>query len=164
MQPRIARGAFSAVAGGFHVSMKSAFRLLSLLFACALFAGCASTKTEVHEPGRTLKEARRFFVLRNLKDNHAIDQSIVRALRARGLSVESGPETMQPADTQVVIMYDDRWSWDFGNHMVYLKLGARDPSAVFPYATASYLDQVALSTNVDEVVARVVGDLLSAGH
>jgi len=48
--------------------------------------------------------------------------------------------------------------------MVYLKLVARDPSAVFPFVTASYLKQVALSTEVDEVVSGVVEDLLKAGH
>ncbi|MBC8040150.1 MAG: hypothetical protein H7Y06_06385 [Opitutaceae bacterium] len=144
--------------------MKSAFLPIALLFACALLAGCASTQTKVIEKGRSLKGFERYFVLRNLKDNQAVEKSIVRALQARGFEVSSGPITLLPANAQVVIMYEDRWSWDFGNHMVYLKLGARDPSAVFPYVTASYLDQVAIKTNVDEVAAQLIDELLAAGH
>jgi hypothetical protein len=144
--------------------MPSILRLITLLLACAVFTGCASTETKVVDKGRSLKAVQRFFVLRNLKDNHSIDKSIVRALQARGLEATSGPITLLPDNAQTVIMYEDRWAWDFGNHMVYLKLGARDPSAVFPFVTASYLKQVALSTEVDEVVSGVVEDLLKAGH
>ena len=82
----------------------------------------------------------------------------------RGFEAESGPITMLPDSAQAVIVYEDRWSWDFSNHMVYLKIGARDPQAVFPYVTASYLKQVAFSTRVDEVIGGVVDDLLKAGR
>jgi len=158
-QLRIAAKPVSAVAVCF---MKSVLHLLAVLVACTVFAGCASTQTKVIEPNRSLQGVERFFVLRNLKDNHGIDRSIVRALQTRGLEVTSGPITLLPDNAQVVIVYEDRWSWDFGNHMVYLKLGARDPAAVFPYVTSSYLDQVALKTNVDQIVSEVVGELLAA--
>lgn len=144
--------------------MTSAARLFLVLITCALFAGCASTHSHVAETGRNLKDVRRFFVLRNLKDNHGIDGRIVRALQARGLEAESGPITLLPDSAQAVIIYEDRWAWDFSDHMVYLKLGARDPLSVFPYVTASYLKQVAFTTQVDEVVAQVVDDLLATGH
>ncbi len=143
--------------------MKTAVHTLILLLTCALFAGCATTRTHVAEEGRSLKDVRRFFVLRNLKDNHGIDVRIVRALQARGFEAESGPITLLPASAQAVIVYQDRWAWDFADHMVFLQIGARDPQAVFPYVSASYQDQVAFTTNVDEVVGQVLGDLLTAG-
>jgi hypothetical protein len=144
--------------------MKSAVQFVLLALVCAFAAGCASTDTHVAEKGRSLKDVRRFFVLRNLKDNHGIDTRIVRALQARGLEAESGPVTMLPDSAQAVIVYEDRWSWDFSDHMVYLKIGARDPGAVFPYVTSSYLKQVAFTTQVDAVVGDVVGKLLEAGR
>lgn len=144
--------------------MKTILHLMFALLACAVFAGCTSTQTHVEEKGRSLKDVRRFFVLRNLKDNQGIDGRIVRALQARGFEAESGPVTMLPDSAQAVILYEDRWAWDFSYHMVYLKLGARDPKGVFPYVTASYLKQVAFTTQVDEVVTQVVDDLLAAGH
>jgi hypothetical protein len=143
--------------------MKSALQLVVLFVACALFAGCASTHTHVSEPGRNLKEVRRFFVLRNLKDNHGIDGRIVNVLRARGYEADSGPITLLPDNAEVVILYEDRWTWDFSEHMVYLQISARDPKAAFPYATSSYLKQVAFTTEVDAVVGQVVDALLAAG-
>lgn len=147
------------------LQLKSAVRLVALaVFACALFAGCTSTRTQVLEKGRNLEEVRRFFVLRNLKDNHGIDVRIVRALQTRGFEAESGPITLLPDSAQVVLLYEDRWTWDFSDHMVYLKISARDPQAVFPYLSASYHKQVAFTTRVDEVVDDVVGKLLTAGR
>ncbi|MET0262778.1 MAG: hypothetical protein ABW223_07755 [Rariglobus sp.] len=142
--------------------MKSAILLAVSLIACALFSGCAATSARITEKGRNLQDVRRFFVLRNLKDNHAIHESVVRALKARGFEAESGPITLLPDSAQVVLLYEDRWAWDFSNHMVYLKISARDPKAVFPYAAATYQKQVAFSTQVDEVVAEVVDKLLAA--
>jgi hypothetical protein len=132
------------------------------MLACVLFGGCASTQTHVAEQGRSLRDVRRFFVVRNLKDNHGIDVRIVRALRAQGREAESGPITLLPNSAQAVIAYEDRWAWDFSDHMVYLKLSARDPQVMFPYVSASYLKQVAFTTHVDEVVKQVVDDLLAA--
>lgn len=144
--------------------MKSPVHFVLVLLACVLISGCASTDARVVEKGRSLKDVRAFFVLRNLKDNHGIDGRIVRALQARGFTAESGPITMLPPTAKAVILYEDRWAWDFSDHMVYLKLGARDPQAVFPYVTASYLKQVAFSTEVDAVVDQVVGELLAVGR
>lgn len=143
--------------------MKSVISLSVLLIACVLLSGCTTTQTRVTEPGRSLKDVRRFFVLRNLKDNHGIDGRIVHALRTRGFEAESGPITLLPDTAQAVITYEDRWAWDFSHHMVYLKLGVRDPQAFFPYATSSYLRQVAFTTQVDAVVGQVVDALLTEG-
>ena len=84
----------------------------------------------------------------------------MRTLRARGFEVTSGPATMQPDSAQVVIGYDDYWAWDFGEHMVMLKLSARDPQAALPYVTASYVKQVAFTTDAERVVGQVVDELL----
>jgi hypothetical protein len=140
--------------------MKSCVRIFLVLFACALLAGCMSLERKVAATGRDFKGEKRFFVLRNHKDNHGIEDRIVRALRARGFEVTSGPATLQPDSAQVVIGYDDYWAWDFGEHMVMLKLSARDPQAAFPFVTASYVKQVEFSTDAERVVGQVVDELL----
>lgn len=142
--------------------MKARARFLLVFLACALLSGCMSLERKAAAPGRDFKDVKRFFVLRNLKDNHGIEDRLVRTLRARGFEVTSGPATMQPDSAQVVIGYDDYWAWDFGEHMVMLKLTARDPQAAFPYLTASYMKHVAFSTDADRVVALVVDELLGS--
>lgn len=141
--------------------MKFSVHLFALMWVCALFSGCASTRTETSEPGRDLRDTRRFFVQRNLKDNHGLDVRIVRALQKRGFEAESGPITLLPASAQAVLIYEDRWAWDFSDHMTYLKISVRDPQKAFPYLSASYQKQVAFSTLVDEVVDEVIAELLA---
>jgi len=118
-----------------------------------------STKVD---KGRHLAAVRHFFVLSNLNDNHAIDESIVRALQARGFQAESGPSTMIPDTAQALVTYEDRWAWDFSNHMVHLRISAQEPQAFQPYASAVYHKNVALSTEVDVVVDQLVGELLKS--
>lgn len=144
--------------------MKSVLLALALVVAGGLLAGCASTQTKIHEPGRSLQGVERFFVVRNLKDNRSIDRSIVRALQARGFEATSGPITLLPDNAQAVIVYEDRWAWDFSYHLTLLKISARDREGVLPYATSSYQKQVAFSSPVDAITAQVVGELLAAGR
>jgi hypothetical protein len=145
--------------------MKVVIRLLVvILVACGALVGCATTERHVSVPGRNLKDVRRFFVERNLQDNHRIEERIVRVLRARGFEVESGPLTLLPDTAQVVIGYQDYWAWDFSDHMVVLKLSARDPQSMQPYATASYVKHVAFTSDAEVVVGQVVGELLAAGR
>ena len=139
-------------------------KLVSLLLLLGLMlSGCTAVSNHV-DKDRTLHLAacHRFFVLVNLNDNHGIAPSIVRALKARGLEADSGPITMLPDTAQAVIVYDDKWAWDFSSHMVQLTLGAQDPKAVRPFATVSYQKNVALSTQIDDVVNQLVGSLLTA--
>jgi hypothetical protein len=139
--------------------MKSAASFLLLMVF--LLSGCTSVGTKV-DKGRHLAGVRHFFVLSNLNDNHAIDENIVRALQAHGFQAENGPLTMMPESAQVVITYDDRWAWDFSLHLIHLQIAARDPLSVQPFATAFYQKNIALSTEVDTVVSRLVGELLKS--
>ncbi|HTJ79125.1 MAG TPA: hypothetical protein VL357_09025 [Rariglobus sp.] len=139
--------------------MKAAASLLFILIL--LLSGCSAVSTRV-DKDRHFAGVRHFFVLSNLNDNHGIDDSIVRALQARGFEAEAGPFTMMPDAAQVLITYEDRWAWDFSNHMVHLQIAAQDPQAVHPYATAVYHKNVALSTRVDDVVTQLVGNLLKS--
>jgi len=100
-------------------------RLVSAVLAILLLGGCASYDAMVVH-GKKLAGTTRFFVLSNQNDNHALDRHIAEALKARGLQVETGPLTMMPENTQAIITYQDRWTWDFGEHLVYLTLNARD--------------------------------------
>ncbi len=138
--------------------MKIASSFFTLIL---LLTGCAAVNTHV-DKGRHLSGVRHFFVLSNLNDNHGLDDSIVRALQARGFQAESGPFTMMPDAAQALIIYEDRWSWDFSNHMVHLRISAQDPQATQPYATVSYQKNVAISTEVDPVVNQLVGELLKS--
>jgi hypothetical protein len=141
--------------------MKS--RLFSLLFAAglaALLSGCASFDAAV-EGGRSLKSVQRFFIVSNPNDNRALDHQIAGALRARGRTAEVGPLTMMPDDAQAVVSFQDHWAWDFGEHLVFLKISVRDPSASQAYASVTFSARVPLREKTPVTVNRLVESLLA---
>jgi hypothetical protein len=137
-------------------------RLLPALFAVALaclLGGCASFDASV-EGDRSLKPVQRFFVVSNLNDNRALDHQIAAALRARGRTAEVGPLTMLPDDAQAVVTFQDHWAWDFGEHLVFLKINVRDPSASQSYASVTFNARVPLREKTPVTVNRLVEALL----
>ena len=136
--------------------------LTRVLFAATLallLGGCASFDATV-EGGQSPKDVQRFFVVRNLNDNRALDHQIAKALKARGLIAEVGPLTMMPDDTQAVVTFQDHWAWDFGEHLVFLKISVRKPSQEQPYASATFSAKVPLREPASVTLSRLVGTLL----
>ena len=134
-------------------------RVPVLLVVGLLLGGCASFEASV-ERGRSLREVRRVFILSNPTDNRALDQQIARAFRARGRTVEVGPQTMMPDDTQAVVAFQDHWAWDFGEHLVFLKITVRDPFASPPYAGVTFSARVPVREPTSATVSRLVDTLL----
>ena len=124
-----------------------------------MLGGCASYSTQV-DHGRSLKGIKRFFVVSNLNDNHAIDRQIVEALKAHDLEADSGPLTMMPDNTQAVVTFQDHWTWDFGDHLVFLQIAVRDRRSEQSFASITFSAKIPLREAASETVARVVDQLL----
>lgn len=134
-------------------------RILFFFATACLFAGCTHVERTVTK-GRDPAASKEIFVAENLADNHRLAKRIAAALRARGLQSESGPLTMLPETADAVIHYEDRWTWDFGEHMTYLRLDLHDPGEKRPYASAYRLRHIANSTDVDAVVKTLADELI----
>ena len=135
------------------------FRAPLLLALALLIAGCTSYSARV-VPGTDLADRQRFFVRSNLNDSHAVDQHIAAALTARGKTVEFGPLTMMPEDAQVVVEYEDEWVWDFGEHLVAMKIRMREPKGTKPVASTDFTARMSMIRDPAAVVARMVDELL----
>ncbi len=131
---------------------------LIFILPLMLLVGCTHIERSV-SPGRDPETMREVFVVTNLADNHRLAERIAAALRARGLRAESGPLTLMPDTAEAILHYEDRWTWDFGDHMTYLRLDLHDPGQNRPFASAYRLRHVARSTDVDAVISIVVGEL-----
>ena len=135
-------------------------RVIAVLAPLLLsLVGCTHIERTVNK-GRNPATPQEIFVAENLSDNHRIAGRVAAALRARGLHAESGPLTMMPEKAEAVLHYEDRWTWDFGEHMTYLRLDLHDPEEKRPYASAWRLRYIANSTDVDAVVKTLVEELL----
>ncbi|HEY4245457.1 MAG TPA: hypothetical protein VGM64_01310 [Lacunisphaera sp.] len=129
--------------------------MLGLIF---LAAGCASYNTQV-DHGRSLKGIKRFFVVSNLNDNHAIDHQIAEALKARGLEADNGPLTMMPDNTQAVVTFQDHWTWDFGDHLVFLQISIRDTRSEQSFASATFSAKIPKHEDPSVTVESLVDQL-----
>lgn len=134
-------------------------RMLAILGLALLLGGCA-TFNGTADKGRSLKEVKRFFVVSNTNDNHALDQQIATAFKTRGRTAEVGPLTMLPDDAQAVVAYQDQWAWDFGEHLVFLKITVRDPLASQSYDSATYSARFPGKETVPGIVGQLVTRLL----
>lgn len=135
-------------------------RSLLLLGWALLVGGCASFDARVM-PGHSLTNLQRFFIVSSPSDNHALDRRIADALQARGLRTEIGPLTMMPDDTQAVVVYQDRWGWDFGEHLSYLQVDVREPDKPQAFATVSFTATVPLREAYAVTVNRLVERLFT---
>ncbi|MDB6114804.1 MAG: hypothetical protein JWQ83_1303 [Lacunisphaera sp.] len=132
----------------------------TLLFAAGLLlGGCASFEGNVDKT-HDLAGIQRFFVVSNSNDNHALDHRIAEALVSRGHTAESGPLTMMPDNAQAVVTFQDRWTWDFGEHLVFLKISVRNPDDTFPFGSATFEARVPSRDPLPVIVGRLADQLL----
>jgi hypothetical protein len=137
------------------------FPSLLLLLLLGLVSGCASYNTNVQ---RTLQGVTHFFVLANGNDNRALNHQIVATLKARGFSAETGPLTMMPDESQAIITYQDYWTWDFGEHLVYLQISARDRKTSEPFGSVTFQSKLPSGKTTAVIVDGLIVKLLPAGH
>jgi hypothetical protein len=138
----------------------STLRCFLFLFGC-FFATACTHLSSTHAPDRDPATLREIFVVQNFNDNHRLAQHLVFALRARGFVAQAGPRTLLPPTAQAILHYEDRWAWDFGEHMVYLRLTLHDLDAVQPFATATRTRFIARSTDLETVLPPLVATLLA---
>lgn len=135
--------------------------LVLALLTASLLGGCATSSTRV-EGGARMAGLQRFFVLANANDNRALDRQVVNALRARGLTADSGPRTMMPEDTQAVVTYEDHWSWDFGDRLQVLRLTVREPRQGGTLAIVEFSAKIPGRQSPATIVGDLVTRLLAA--
>jgi uncharacterized protein YceK len=102
--------------------MKLTYCLIAVLLLCA---GCSTVETHV-ETTTNLRRFHHVFVRSASNDSNNVDQLIVLELQRLGYDAASGPRTMMPDNTQVVIAYDSEWDWDFRTYLIRLTLIVRD--------------------------------------
>lgn len=91
----------------------------AVLGALALLAACSSVSAR---KAIALDRFQRIYVEQRTNDNHRLDELIVAELKRHGRQASCGPLTMMPDDTQAVISYDARWTWDFKTYLIELTL------------------------------------------
>jgi len=140
-------------------------RVLSLGFASLLvlgtllLAGCSSY--ESRPAGPKVSGQKRIFIRSNQNDNNALDSQIVAALKLRGYESDCGPLTMMPDDTQVIVTYEDHWTWDFGDHLAYLQIAAQDRKTGEMYGSAVFQAKIPTKKSIPKIIGELVDRILA---
>jgi hypothetical protein len=90
-----------------------------------LLAGCSSLSTRA-VPEANLSTYRNVFVEHELADGRGVDQFIMRKLQAMGFDSACGPLTMKPVEAELIVSYQDYWTFDFTTYLVELDVQVHD--------------------------------------
>jgi hypothetical protein len=128
--------------------------LLPLLAAC----GHIDTKTAEHVD---LTKYQHIFVSRLLTDGHGVADIIAHELRHRGYDALSGPLTLRPANTEIVVTYVDDWNFDFTYYMIQIDLQVSDAHTGSLLATGVYFKPSVVGRSPVQMVDAVLDKLFS---
>ncbi|MBI3884756.1 MAG: hypothetical protein HY302_03375 [Opitutae bacterium] len=129
-----------------------------LFVLLGLLAGCSTVNT-LTAPKVDLAKYRRVFVESRLNDNNGIDQRIANELNRRGYTASSGPLTLMPEDTEIVVTYDARWEWDFRQYLIELRIGVRPAQNFTVLASGRYFHPGLTSKTPDAMVQELLAPL-----
>jgi hypothetical protein len=97
---------------------------LAVLLGAALLAGCSQISTRAL-PNSDIGHYKHIFVEHRLADSFGVADEVARQLREMGYDATAGAITMLPENAEVVVSYDDMWTWDFNTYMIEFDMQAR---------------------------------------
>ncbi len=97
---------------------------LAALLGAALLAGCAQMSTH-SLPKADISHYKHIFVEHRLADSYGVADEVARQLRAMGYDASAGALTMLPEEAELIVSYDDMWTWDFNTYMIEFDMQVR---------------------------------------
>jgi hypothetical protein len=104
---------------------KSGKAIVLGLLGALLAAGCTQVSTR-KVPNQAVWNSKHIFVERRLADNYGVAEDIARELRGLGYDASSGALTMMPPGTELIVSYDDMWTWDFSTYLIEFDVQVRN--------------------------------------
>lgn len=139
----------------------------SLIFAIAAAAtlvGCAVNREGASvSPETDLSGFKAYYVVRFAPDERGIEDVIAAALRKRGLRASSGRESDAPGDAQVLVTYQDKWTWDITMYMIELKVYFREPETGRLLAMGTSRHTSLSRRSPEEMAAEVLANIFKGG-
>ncbi len=95
------------------------------LAGAAVLAGCSHLVTRAL-PKADIGHYKHVFVEHRLADSYGIADEMARQLREMGFDASAGALTMMPSDAEIVVSYEDMWTWDFNTYMIEIDVQVRN--------------------------------------
>ncbi len=133
----------------------SLLRVCAALAVLGLLSSCHNVHSDVDRKA-DLGSYRHVYVERELSDGRHLDQMLARRLVAMGYDASSGPLTLMPEDTQAIIAYQARWTFDFTTYLIELDLAVRDAKTGREIAVSRYFKPALLATDPAKIAAQTL--------
>lgn len=104
---------------------KTGITTVLALLGALLLAGCTQLTTR-KVPNKAIWASKHLFVEKRLADNYGVAEDIARELRDMGYDASAGALTMMPQGTELIVSYDDMWTWDFSTYLIEFDVQVRD--------------------------------------
>ena len=133
----------------------------TVLFALTTLA-CATALQTNAVPAEFNNSSVQYFVENHGADNQGIDGIIAGQLRSRGLKATKGLASGRPAEFDVLVIYEDRWQWDMGNYLLFLRIDLRDPATNVLLATGISYQTSGARKAPGAVVRQIIDEMFGA--
>jgi hypothetical protein len=135
--------------------MKKWFGLLCLV---PLLSGCSHLQTRL-APSARLADYHNVFVEHELSDGRSVDLFIQRKLQAMGFVAAAGPLTMKPTEAELVLSYQEHWTFDFTTYIIEIDMQVHDARTGRELAVGHYFHPSITNEYTSEVVDPLIEQL-----
>ncbi len=135
-------------------------RVAILAAAALLLLTSCSTLQADPIPAEYRKPELRYFVENHGLDRRHLDRLIAMELRHRGLDALPAPPRTRRDDFEILVTYEDRWTWNFDNYLTHMRIDVRDAKTNVLIATGS-ADRSGFSRRPPrDVIRSIVAEML----
>lgn len=132
--------------------------LLWLLLLVPLVSGCSHLDTRL-APAANLAGYHNIFVEHELSDGRSVDLFIQRKLQSMGFVVAYGPLTMKPPEAELVVSYQEHWTFDFTTYIIEIDMQVHDARTGRELAVGHYFHPTITKEYTSEVVDPLLDQL-----
>jgi hypothetical protein len=97
-----------------------------LVAAALLLLTSCSTLQADPIPAEFRRPELRYFVENHGLDRRHLDRLIAMELRHRGLDALPAPPRTRRDDFEILVTYEDRWTWDWSTYLTHMRIDVRD--------------------------------------
>ena len=127
-------------------------KLIRLLLILLFLSSCSSALMVEPVPLEYRKPSLKYYVENHGKDKRHLETIIAKEIQKHGMNVSTGSSpNARPNNIDILVVYEDRWSWDMSNYLAYMRIDLRSPKTNVLLATGSS-DQTSGARKSEEII------------
>jgi hypothetical protein len=132
-----------------------------LLCLLPLLSACTHLETRV-APAARISSYHNVFVEHELSDGRSIDLFITRKLQSMGFTAAAGPLTMKPTEAELVVSYQEHWTFDLTTYIIEIDMQVHDARTGRELAIGRYFHPSITREYTSDVVDPLVEEIFGS--